>query len=233
MKPTSGRSSSSASWWTDRRPIPARAGTGPSGTPRVTRRVIGRYIAFGATTLPPIFSHSPFGTYFHSFGSLLVFAWPAQECAGLAQSFLPASATPAHLSLAAASSAEAVALPNASRLPMAEAMAMVFRFMRLLRSCLWMLLVDRLSRPEAGEIYFVSVSHEANFRNAGDTACSPGARTWATPGTVDPESGPVVSAQSDIWLFCYRHRTSWCAQKGIRRGMNDLFGRNFMLFALN
>src|SRR3954462_4420090 len=167
MKPKSGRSSSSASWWTDLRPIPARAGTGPSGTPRVARRVIGRYIAFGATTLPPIFSHSPFGTYFHSFGSLLVFAWPAQECAGLAQSFLPASATPAHLSLAAASSADAVALPSASRLPMAEAMAMVFRFMRLLRSCLsWMLLVDRLSRPEAGGIYFESVGREANFGNA-------------------------------------------------------------------
>src|SRR4051812_35392269 len=152
MKPTSGRSSSSASWWTDRRPIPARAGTGPSGTPRVTRRVIGRYIAFGATTLPPIFSHSPFGTYFHSFGSLLVFAWPAQECAGLAQSFLPASATPAHLSLAAASSADAVALPNASRLPMAEAMAMVFRFMRLLRSCLWIQCSTGLSDPAATAI---------------------------------------------------------------------------------
>ena len=42
---------------------------------------MGRYIAFfsGAATLPPIFSHSPFGTYFHSVGSLSVLAWPAQE----------------------------------------------------------------------------------------------------------------------------------------------------------
>ena len=76
-----GRSSSSASWWTDLRPIPARAGIGPRGTPRESRRDIGRYIAFfsGMTTLPPIFSHSPFGTYFHSPGSLSPFAWPAQE----------------------------------------------------------------------------------------------------------------------------------------------------------
>ena len=81
MNATSGRSSSSAWWWTDLRPIPARAGIGPTGTPRVSRRVIGRYIAFfsGMTTLPPIFSHSPFGTYFHSPGSLSAFAWPAQE----------------------------------------------------------------------------------------------------------------------------------------------------------
>ena len=53
----------------------------------------------------------------------------------LAQSFWPAAATPEHFSLAAASSADAVAPPSASRLPTAEAMAMVFRFMRLLRSC--------------------------------------------------------------------------------------------------
>src|SRR5262245_30702068 len=122
----------------DRRPIPARAGIGPGGEPRFTRRAIGRYIAFlsGATTLPPIFSHSPFGTYFHSFGSLSVFAWPAQEWDAVAQSFAPAAATPEHFSLAAASPADAVAPPSASRLPTAEAMAMVFRFMRLLRSCL-------------------------------------------------------------------------------------------------
>src|ERR1044072_7488029 len=107
MKPPSGRSSSSASRWTDLRPIPARAGIGPSGTPRAARGVIV-HMGFGVTTLPPIFSHSPFGTYFHSFGSLSVLAWPAQEWLALAQSFLPASATPAHFSLDP-SSADAVA----------------------------------------------------------------------------------------------------------------------------
>jgi hypothetical protein len=32
-----------------------------------------------AVSEPPIFSHSPFGTNFHSVGSLSVLAWPAQE----------------------------------------------------------------------------------------------------------------------------------------------------------
>src|SRR4026207_1263264 len=108
MNPTTGRSSSSTSWWTDPTPIPALAGIGPSGTPRDARRVIGPYIAFwSAATLPPIFSHSPFGTYFHSFGSLSFFAGLAQEWDAVAQSFLPAAATPVHFSLAAASPADA------------------------------------------------------------------------------------------------------------------------------
>src|SRR5687768_7629877 len=51
---------------------------------------MGRYIAFFSTTLPPIFSHSPFGTYFHSSAALSVLAWPAQECLPVAQSFWPA-----------------------------------------------------------------------------------------------------------------------------------------------
>src|SRR5688572_1662830 len=98
---------------------------------------MGRYIAFfsGIATLPPIFSHSPFGTYFHSFGSLSVLAWPAQEWSLVPQSFLPASATPAHFSLAA-SAAVAAVLPRASTLATADAMAMLFRFMRFLRNCL-------------------------------------------------------------------------------------------------
>ena len=61
---------------------------------------MGRYIAFFSTTLPPIFSHSPFGTYFHSSAALSALAWPAQECFAVAQSFWPAAATPRHFSLA-------------------------------------------------------------------------------------------------------------------------------------
>src|SRR6187401_2020587 len=90
---------------------------------------------FSIAILPPIFSHSPFGTYFQSLGSLSALAWPAHECDAVPQSFLPASATPRHFSLAGASAAEAAALPSASRLPTAEAMAMLLKFMRLLRSC--------------------------------------------------------------------------------------------------
>src|SRR6185436_3789177 len=135
MKPTAGRSASNDSWWGERRPIPARAGIGPWTAPRVSRRVIVDYEAFfsGFTTLPPLFSHSPFGVYFQSEGSLSTLAWPAQEWLALPQSFCPALAMPAHFSFAASSPADAVTLPSASRLPTAEAMAMVFRFMRLLR----------------------------------------------------------------------------------------------------
>src|SRR4249920_3926961 len=114
-----------------RRPIPAHAGIGPGRTPRDSRRGIGRYIGFFSGSLPPIFSHWPFGTYFQSSGALAMVAWPAHECLAVAQSFLPASAIPRHFSLGA-SSAETVALPSASRLPTAEAMAIVFRFMKLL-----------------------------------------------------------------------------------------------------
>ncbi len=51
--------------------------------------------AFGAVVLPPIFSHSPLLTYFHSIGSLSVFAPnPAQACLAVPQSFWPALAMP-------------------------------------------------------------------------------------------------------------------------------------------
>jgi hypothetical protein len=45
-------------------------------------------------TLPPAFSHSAFGMCFHSAGSLSFLAAPAQLWLAVAQSFLPALATP-------------------------------------------------------------------------------------------------------------------------------------------
>ena len=50
---------------------------------------------FGAIILPPILSHVPLATYFHSVGSLSDLApWPAHACLPVPQSFWPAFATP-------------------------------------------------------------------------------------------------------------------------------------------
>ena len=49
---------------------------------------------FGASRLPPIFSHVPFGTIFQSSGSRSTFASVAQPCLAVPQSFWPALATP-------------------------------------------------------------------------------------------------------------------------------------------
>ena len=91
--------------------------------------------------------------------ALSVFAWPAQLCLALPQSFWPALATPEHFSLAAASSAEAVVAPNASRLPTAEAMAMVLRFMDYSAIVVGVANVSRVADPTPG---FISRHREGN-----------------------------------------------------------------------
>src|SRR5689334_17629309 len=61
----------------------------------------GNYSPYlGAIILPPIFSHVPLATYFHSVGSLSVLApCPAHACFAVPQSFWPALATPKHFSV--------------------------------------------------------------------------------------------------------------------------------------
>ena len=58
------------------------------------RSIGNENVYFGGVILPPIFSHEPLATYFHSVGSLSDLLSPAHECFAVPQSFWPALATP-------------------------------------------------------------------------------------------------------------------------------------------
>src|SRR5678816_2638596 len=74
MKPTAGRCVGSSSWCTDLRPIPARAGIGPSGTPRDSRRVIVTVLGPSGLGLGHLAAHLFALTFRHVFplGRVLV-----------------------------------------------------------------------------------------------------------------------------------------------------------------
>ena len=69
-------------WWTGPEADPGGCRNRPRRHTSRSRRVIGSLTSplLVGRSLPPIFSHSPFGTYFHSSAALSVLAWPAQEC---------------------------------------------------------------------------------------------------------------------------------------------------------
>ena len=58
--------------------------------------IISLFFFASAALTPPMSAQVPLATYFHSSAPFASFDWPAQECVPdrLAQSFLPASATP-------------------------------------------------------------------------------------------------------------------------------------------
>ena len=70
------------------------AGRVASGRIEMKRSERNRYI-FGASVVPPAFSHVPLATYFHSLLSLSVLApKPAHACFAVPQSFCPPLAMP-------------------------------------------------------------------------------------------------------------------------------------------
>src|SRR5689334_5556295 len=76
-------------------PVPA---SGASGRAMTGAGQPYFFSVFGGASLPPAFSQVPFGTIFHSAGSLSAVARPAQPWVDVPQSFWPALATPKHFS---------------------------------------------------------------------------------------------------------------------------------------